>query len=161
MILLYFTGILACTLFRGLNPRSAGARRLAGIGILVLLVALFWRHHWLYAVGGWVFMLLADMALIFFWLPRSKERDQIPQQPTPIPADQVADIIKAQSMQSLGIKEHQISSPILQELRVPPGDLEDFLDDLEARYGFFVSPDDRSKMQSISDLIRVVQNTKN
>jgi hypothetical protein len=79
-------------------------------------------------------------------------------QPKADSPQEAAEIIKVQSMRALGIKEHQMTSSILTELRVPPGDLEGFFDDLEDRYGFFVSPDDRASIRSVSDIIRIVQN---
>lgn len=82
------------------------------------------------------------------------------QQPPPVSNFDLAIIIKNQGMQRLSIKEHQMDFSILQELRVPIGELENFFDDIEDKYGIFTSTEVRSTLNSLSDFIRFVQKSK-
>lgn len=79
---------------------------------------------------------------------------------TSLSTNEISEVIKNASMQSLGVKEHQMESSILQELRVPQGELDDFLHGLEVRYGLFFSPQDRNNIQSVADIIRIALKSK-
>ena len=84
----------------------------------------------------------------------------IPQRPKPLSIHELADTIKTQCVSFLGIHPHQMDSLILQDLRVPPGNLETLFDDLEYQYGISISPEVRRRLYSVSDIIQFVQNAK-
>jgi hypothetical protein len=64
-------------------------------------------------------------------------------------------VIRKACMTSLGIKDTQMES-LFSDLRVPPGDISDLLDDIEARYGFLIPPIDRDGLRCAADIERYI-----
>ncbi len=62
------------------------------------------------------------------------------------------------SMKSLGIKSDQMSS-LFSDLRIPPGDVDNLLDLIEERFGFYVAPIHRGGILCASDIVKCALNT--
>jgi hypothetical protein len=65
--------------------------------------------------------------------------------------------IRMEAKNRLGIAANQYETPIIRELRIQQSKLDDFLDLLDDKYGYYIAPCDRDQVKSLSDVVAHVK----
>jgi len=88
--------------------------------------------------------------------PLKAQTSARPPAPTFSVTDEIPKIIISESKNILGVKETEIDKPLVQVLRVPPGEVFRFIDELEDKYGFVMTQQAISQIQTVEDIIQSI-----
>ena len=88
--------------------------------------------------------------------PLKAQTSARPPAPTFSVTDEIPKIIISESKNILGVKETEIDKPLVQVLGVPPGEVFRFIDELEDKYGFVMTQQAISQIQTVEDIIQSI-----
>ena len=115
------------------------------------------------AVAAWCPLLLAvpigtilGVLAIRLLLDDPEKRQQNRAKVKAMTPDQIRDLVRARAENMLDISGGKLDASIESDLGVPPVDLINFLDDLNLEDGLSVSSDDRGRIDSVDDVVRLV-----
>lgn len=64
--------------------------------------------------------------------------------------------VSTSAIETLSIREDELEKNLILELKIGPGEIDRFLDDLDIDYGFPVSSDDRKHVSTVEDIINLI-----
>ncbi|MBC2604820.1 hypothetical protein [Pelagicoccus albus] len=70
--------------------------------------------------------------------------------------DEVIEKVSELAIQTFSIRHEELNKDLIEDLRIGPGEIDRFLDDLDIDYGFPVSSEDRKKVSTTEDIISLI-----
>ncbi|MDB4300844.1 hypothetical protein N9961_02095 [bacterium] len=88
--------------------------------------------------------------------PLKNQTSSKPQAPPIIAMEDIPNIIIRESKSVLGVNETEIDKPLVQVLRIAPGEVARFIDELEDNYGFVMTQQSLRQIQTVKDIIQSI-----